>query len=285
MNFFNKAYAKYAPENRAWLNGLFSASIVLLIFLLFQPFGFRDKDLQLKIILFPTYALLAFVQAQVVFFIVRQMIKKSRTWTLGHELISFLMGAVVLTIAIHLVTYWVVGDMPLSFQWYFKLLYHVTSLYLFIGIIEFYYYKHKSADISNQYISSQYELAKQKLDNVQKEVITISLEKEHIKVSRDKIIFIKSMGNYVEFYLREQDGNISHMSKRGRIQKAEKDLVPYTEFFRCHRAFIINLKQVIRLKGNMKNAMVIFEDGLEKVPVSRTSYTTLKERLEQVVLT
>jgi DNA-binding LytR/AlgR family response regulator len=164
-------------------------------------------------------------------------------------------------------------------------LYHVASLYLFVGIIEVFYYNHKTASIANKHIHSNFELARQKLDSVKTEIIHISLEHEQIEIARNKLVYIQSMGNYLQFCLREPNGDINKITKRGRLQSTEKDLTAYSEFIRCHRAFIVNLQQPASLKGNIKNAKIIFEGELEKIPVSRTKYKSLKKRLEQVALT
>jgi LytTr DNA-binding domain len=287
MNFINKEYSKYDPYNRIWKNGLLSAIIVLLIFILFQPFGFKDKDTELKLVLFPGYALFAYMHSFFNFHLVRYILKKKKAWTLADELLNFLISMVLLTIVIHLFTSWTTGDMPLTFKWYFKLLYHVASLFLVIGIIEFFYYNNKSTNYNNKQLSSHYEIAKQQLNDAKgqnKAVISISLEKEKIEINKNKILYIQSISNYLEFYLREPDGKINKITKRGRLHKVEKDLASFSEFFRCHRAFIINLNQSVQLKGNMKNARVVFEGEPEEIPVSRTLYKTLKEHIEKITL-
>ena len=287
MDFINKEYSKYSLDNKIWKNGLFSAILLLLIFILFQPFGFRDKDIELKVVLFPGYALLAYMYSYLNFHIVRHIIKKKKTWTLKDELRSVLINIILLTIAVHLFTYWITSDMPLTIQWYFKLLYHVASLLLVLGIIEFFYYNNKLANINNKQLNLQYEISKQKLKDAKgqkKDVISISLEKEQIEINRNKIVYIQSVSNYLEFYLREPDGKIYKITKRGRLHKTEKDLSPFSEFFRCHRAFIINLKQSVHLKGNMKNARVVLEGVPEEIPVSRTFYKSLKKHIEKITL-
>lgn len=287
MDFLRLEYSKYNPGNKIWKNGLFSATIVLLIFILFQPFGFSDKDIQLKIFLFPGYALFGYMHSYLTYHIIRQILTKKKTWTITNELISFLISMILLTFVVHLFTHFVTGDMSLSFKWYFKLLYHVSSLFLVIGIMEFFYYNNRAAKINNRMLSSQFEKAKLKLDNAQKQnvdTLSLSLEKEPIEINRNKLLYIQSMSNYLEFNLCEANGKISKITKRGRLHKVEKDIAPFSEFFRCHRAFIINLKKKVQLKGNMKNARVIFESVNEEIPVSRTFYKSLKEQIEKITL-
>ena len=150
MNFLNKEYTKYHPANKQWKNGLFLATVILLIFLLFQPFGFRDKELELKLMLFPIYSLLAYFYSSANFIIIRYILKSKKKWFIKDELLSFVIGILPFAFLIHLITFWLVDDMPLSFHWYFKLLYHVSSLFIVATIIEFLYYNNRSSSVKQQ---------------------------------------------------------------------------------------------------------------------------------------
>jgi hypothetical protein len=287
MKLLNFGYSKYLSAHKPWKNGLFSAAIVLFVFLLFQPFGFRNKELELKLILFPLYSLMAFLYSISNFFIVRQILKKKKIWFVKNEILNFLIGMLPVTFIVHLLSCWITGDMPFNLYWYLKLLYHVASLFLVIAIVEFLYYNNKSADNKIQQLSSQVQLILQqfvdKKQSSDSETISISLEKDSIDIKRNKLFYIKSIGNYLEFYFRENDGEIKKLIKRGRIHHAEKDLEAFPEFLRCHRAFIINLKQVKLIKGNSKNAKLVFDQKLEEIPVSRSQFKPLKELLNQII--
>jgi hypothetical protein len=287
MKFLNKEYAKYHPAHEPWKNGLFSATVVLFIFLLFQPFGFGDKDLVLKLILFPVYSLLAYFYSIADFFIVRHILKSKKRWSVKNELLSFAIGMLLFTFLVHLLSSWFTGDMPLNLYWYFKLLYHVSSLFLIIAVIEFLYYSNKSADIKIEHLSSRVQLVSRQLNSIKKEsdfeTVSISLEKDSIDINRNKMVLIKSIGNYLEFYFRESNGQIKKFVKRGRMHQAEKVLEAFPEFLRCHRAFIINLKQAKQIKGNSKNARLVFDQKLEEIPVSRSQFKSLKEQLDKII--
>ena len=287
MEFLKRAYSKYNQENKIWKSGLFVAVVILFIFILFQPFGFRDKAFALKIALFPGYALFAFAYSFFTFHVARFILKRKKIWMIKDELISLLIGSILLTLAIHLFSWWVADDLPFTLRWYLKLFYHVASILLLIVVIEFFYFNHRWAGFRNEKLNEKYKQIKQELDLAQQkglDVITVSLEKEQIGINRNKIVYIQSVGNYLHFYLKEANGEIIRMNKRGRLHQVEKDLLPFTEFFRCHRAFIINLKQVAALKGNIKSARLIFNNAKEEIPVSRSFYTTLKKHLEAISL-
>lgn len=287
MKFINKEYTKYNAEHASWKNGLFSATVIMLFFLLFQPFGFRDKDLELKLILYPVYALIAFMYTTFSFYIIREILKSKNTWTLKNEILSFIISMFPLVFVVHMYSYWITGDLPLNIYWFITLFYHTSSLVLLISVIEYLYYSNKSADVRIAQLSSKIQLYSRQLAPVTKEntreTVTISLEKSSFTVNRENLFFIVSNGNYLEFYLRKSDGEIKKLIKRGRLHQAETDLENSLEFFRCHRAFIVNLKKVKKIKGNSKNARLIFDDNLEEIPVSRTYFKMLTEKLDQIM--
>ncbi|MBN1791960.1 MAG: LytTR family transcriptional regulator [Bacteroidales bacterium] len=287
MKYLNKEYPKYHPEHKPWKIGLFWAAVVLLIFLLFQPFGLRDKDFGLKLIIYPLYSILAYFYSITSFFIVRYIIKSKKRWTLKNEFISFAVGILPFTFLVHLLTVWITGDMPLNIYWYLQLFYHVASLFMVITAIELLYYSNKSSVIQIEHFSTLLQLVSQQSSVINKqpdpEIISISLEKDFIDINRHKLVLIKSLGNYLEFYFRESGEQIKKLVKRGRIHQAEKDMEAFPEFLRCHRAFIVNLKQAKQMKGNSKNARLFFDQKLEEIPVSRSQFKTLKEQLDKII--
>ena len=147
MKFLNNEYPKYNPENKPWKSGFYRAIVVLTVLVLFQPFGFRDKDLELKLFLFPVYSLIAYLHVITEFFIVRKILKSKKIWYLKNELLDQVTSVLPLTFLVLLVNIWITGDMPFNFHWYFKLLYHVSSLILMIAVIEFLYYTSRSSAI------------------------------------------------------------------------------------------------------------------------------------------
>ena len=284
--FLHKDFTKYQQENAAWKNGLFHAIGILMIFLLFQPFGFRDKEVQLKWLLFPGFASIAFLYSVAKFYIIRKTLRTKKTWTVKNELVSFFFSLFPLVLIIHLYSYWAAGDMPLTIHWYIKLFYYTTSLFIIAYAIEFLFYSNQSAGIRIEDLSSQMEryskqIATAGIENTN-ETIPLLLEKGRLPVNREKLVFIESKGNYVELHLRNGNGETVTLTKRGRLHQVETDLANYLEFFRCHRAFIVNLKRTQHIKGNSKNAQLILDDQQKAIPVSRTYFKTLTQKLEQI---
>ncbi len=154
------------------------------------------------------------------------------------------------------------------------------------NVIEYLYYSNKSAGIQIGGLSSQIQHYSQQIEAVKKEnsqeTVSISLEKGQFAVNREKLVFIESRGNYLEIHLRKSDGETAKLTKRGRLHQVETDLEDYIEFFRCHRAFIVNLNKTKQIKGNSKNARLILDDKIKEIPVSRTYFKTLNLKLEKI---
>ena len=116
---------------------------------------------------------------------------------------------------------------------------------------------------------------------VEKESDFLAEEKEakHIELSSDNksesftgvvqdILFVASLGNYVEIYRIIED----HKEKailRTTLSKIEEQLSSYPQFFRCHRTHLVNLNRITNIEGNARGYDLIFEIPDLVVPVSK----------------
>lgn len=110
-------------------------------------------------------------------------------------------------------------------------------------------------------------------------IFTAENEKDTLKINSKDFLFIEAEDNYAAiFYL---DNNTL---KRNLMRSSLKRLLEqnHNEYIlQCHRAFVVNLKQVIHVEGNAAGYRLIIKGSKTEVPVSR-SYakiivTTLKQ--------
>lgn len=85
----------------------------------------------------------------------------------------------------------------------------------------------------------------------------------------EEIIFLKGAGNYTELHLQNQSVEL-HDKSLGQLQQ----LLP-PHFERTHKSYIVNLKMVHSIS---KQYEIVLNDGI-KIPISRTAYKQLKNRL------
>lgn len=87
------------------------------------------------------------------------------------------------------------------------------------------------------------------------------------------INYIEAFDDYVKIFTKD-----TYFLKKKTMNFYES-VLDTNQFFRTHRSFIINLKELTRIEPLEKNSYVAVLKSGKKVPVSRTSYSKLKEKL------
>jgi hypothetical protein len=98
--------------------------------------------------------------------------------------------------------------------------------------------------------------------------INSQLKKEELNFYPSQFIYAESDGNYVIFHLYI-DKQIRKKIIRNSISNIEKQLQVIPFFFRTHRAFIVNIKQVDTQKGNRLGYRLKMHGTDTLIPVSR----------------
>ena len=107
----------------------------------------------------------------------------------------------------------------------------------------------------------------------------------------DDLYFIAAANNYIKVYFIKnasrpgKDGNEAVPGKpsytiiRMTMKKAEEVLEAWPGFFRCHRAYIINLDKVEHVEGNAQGYKIRLVDTEELIPVSRNLNNEFSDKL------
>lgn len=99
-----------------------------------------------------------------------------------------------------------------------------------------------------------------------------------ISIPSESIFYIASQDNYVEIQY-ELEGNLLNYLMRCRTTRLEKQL-ENTSMVRCHRSFIVNLDNVSGFRREHSKAfLVLRHPDAKKIPVSKSYYKTVAERL------
>jgi two-component system LytT family response regulator len=89
-----------------------------------------------------------------------------------------------------------------------------------------------------------------------------------------QINYIEAQDDYVMIYV-----NGAHYLKQKTLSYYEKHLDP-KDFLRVHRSYIVRLDQIGKIEPYEKSTFMIILKSGERVPVSRSGYTRLKEVLD-----
>jgi hypothetical protein len=112
-------------------------------------------------------------------------------------------------------------------------------------------------------------------------VLVSENEKDKIGLNPEDLLYIESADNYSTVYHIKQAVVVKQMM-RGSLKRFESQIA-FPFIIRCHRSYIVNLKQVNHIKGNAQGYKIEFKTELsEQIPVSRSYSKILFERLEEL---
>lgn len=119
--------------------------------------------------------------------------------------------------------------------------------------------------------------------------LTGDYQGEKIRLSPAALYYIAAANNYIKVYFYTQtqgqgNGNDqapkpSYAIIRMTMKKAGEMLEPWPCFFRCHRAYIINLDKVEHVEGNAQGYRVRLSGTGESIPVSRNLNSEFSDKL------
>lgn len=93
-------------------------------------------------------------------------------------------------------------------------------------------------------------------------------QNETLTLAPSTLLYLVSQDNYVQVVWQEQ-GQPHKRMLRSTLARYEDLLAAYPTFFRCHRAYIVNLEQVRSITGNSQGYLLRLAGTSEPVPVSR----------------
>lgn len=93
-----------------------------------------------------------------------------------------------------------------------------------------------------------------------------------------ELLFVRSDGNYVEVFYQNETNSVQRTLIRNRLKNI-LDQLPEAASFNCHKRYIINPSQIIRVEGNARNIEVFLRGYAEPIPISRSKTQTLQDLL------
>lgn len=94
-------------------------------------------------------------------------------------------------------------------------------------------------------------------------------EGESMQIEPADLICMQASGNYVEVF-SSQNGTLNKQIFRSTLAKMEDQLSQQTDFYRCHRAYIVNLEKIKHIEGNSQGYRIELDGYTEQVPVARS---------------
>jgi hypothetical protein len=114
----------------------------------------------------------------------------------------------------------------------------------------------------------------------QESIVCITSEngKDKLETGISDILYIESIGNYIKV-VYVKDEKLSHTLLRSTLKRAESQVPDCTSLIKCHRAFLVNIDQIINVKGNSQGLKLILKNTETEIPVSRNLSQSLKNKI------
>ena len=103
--------------------------------------------------------------------------------------------------------------------------------------------------------------------------------KDSLEIAADDFIYATSEGNYVRIHYLE-DATAKEMLLRTSMKNAVERLCCHKGVMQCHRAFIVNLKQVDKVEGRSSGIALVMRHIADTVLVSKQYAASVKERIK-----
>ena len=240
--------------------------------LIFQPFQFRFYPLDDKILVLGAYALICLIVLSVNLWVIPKTFPHwfaKEEWRLWKEIVWISWNIFGISTGIFV--------FKISFGFYeftWIRIFHGLLAAMAVGIIPSLLYE-LLAFTSH---SPQSKIPKPQIFS---KPITIEAERNQGKLSfsYDELLFITAEKNYLQIFLLK-NGNIINHKLRNRIYYAMEKLQDYDEFFRCHRAFIVNLDYVESYSSSAHGGKIKLKNYPALIPISRRFITDFKLTME-----
>jgi DNA-binding LytR/AlgR family response regulator len=95
------------------------------------------------------------------------------------------------------------------------------------------------------------------------------------------LLYIEAVGNYVKIYQLSENGVQSSML-RATSKQMEDDLRDYPMIVRCHRAFLVNLRQVEEIVSRSGSMQLLIKHSHDALPVSRSNMAQVKAAINSL---
>lgn len=104
--------------------------------------------------------------------------------------------------------------------------------------------------------------------------------KEQLTIKSGDLMYVEADGNYVKVVYRKADG-VGRKLLRCTMKQAENSVMDCPFIIRCHRAFLVNIRWVVKVDGNSQGFRLSLQGCEEEVPVSRAYTDEVKFRIER----
>ena len=283
MTLLKRLNSNYPQAPNGWRTIFGVSAFIALFLVVFRPFGLRNYHSDFATFVISGYGLVTFAVLVVDLIWLRKVlfrvfdedgwtVKKQILWS-SWIVVSISMGNYLYSVGLSMLP-------SISLQGFFLFVLFTSALAFFpitaLTLIAQNVYLKKNMASSGEI--NQIILKEPTLNEMTDELI-IGSGTQQLKLAANNLIVMASEGNYIKV-----DHLVDMRAKSTLCRDTLKRFEPAIEnstLFRCHRAFIINLSFVEKVKGNSQGYTLKIKHIATEIPVARRYTKLFKQRITQ----
>ena len=273
-------------ENEWWIIIPITLFVSLFIFL-FQPFGLSMFKSSLKFYILIGYGAVTFLILIINLFLIPKIFTRffnERNWTLGKNLlfICWILFTIGISNFIYSDFFFTFRISPLKMLLMFQFFTLVVGAFPSTILVISNQNRLLKRNLAAAAELSSFIQTDEKYQETEPELIKIQSEgvNDDIIVKDSELLFIEAQGNYVSIvYFHNQ--KVQRNLIRATMKRIEESLSSYNYIFRCHRAYIVNLNQIVDISGNSQGICLKLKYSDHILLVSRSFVKDFKLRFQK----
>lgn len=223
---------------------------------------------------------------------------KEQNWTLGKYVLNLLLMLLLIAVGVWAYQSWLMG-MWLDKQLFFVALFWVMVLAPFPTVFFLMWNRNlqltrnlKEATEMNVHLSRRISPKAGTADLEDKESSSDEIlvfpggTKEMLELKAGDFLYAEAKGNYVKVGYRsdsDKEKKVTWRLLRATMKQAEEAVSACPFIIRCHRAFLVNIRMVVKVDGNSQGYKLNLEHCEEEIPVSRAYAKEVKALIENLI--
>lgn len=268
---------------KAWKSIAIASLLVFFVLYTLQPFGINRIERESKFVFLLGFMLVTAVAMSLQYYLFPLVCRKfydETRWTLGKHIISTLITLLLIAggnLAYFSITYPVqasIGIFIMSLTITFVVgIFPIT----FLAILR----QNRLLAINLREATRMNESLSTKSVEVQtaSPIILRGNSRESIETDANNLLVIEACANYVKINFLH-NGVVVHKMLRTTIRQMEEATATVPYIVKCHRAFLVNMNAVNRVKGNSQGYRLVLDGVDGEIPVARAFNRELKSKIE-----
>ncbi|AEA43007.1 LytTR family DNA-binding domain-containing protein [Fluviicola taffensis] len=264
MTFLNRQIRFIASVKRKVLVGLMLGVFLSFIIIFLEPFDTDQFHSDHKLLVLSIFGILIF-SAFVIYSSLENLwyFRVRKVWRVSHEIISTILFFLFSGSMIYLYNGLLINQQSYSLGSHLRYLGTIVLLMIPVIAPVMLYLRQQFGELILPLASNSIRL----IGENKHEILT--LEKKNL-------LFVKAFENYVEICFVDESNKVVSKTFRQTLSNVSQQ-IPSLE--KCHRSYLVNLITVKEIIGNSQSAKIAFVQGEKEIPLSKTYYKQIKNRM------